>query len=75
MFFNAEGTDYVEEDPWTIENRCFTFEQSVIACVAAPSDCVQFQYDDSAINHESKLLIPYEGFSIRFKVDNENDEL
>lgn len=75
VFFNAEGTDYVEEAPCTIENRCFTFEQSVIDYVAAPADCVQFQYDDPTINHESELLIPCEGFSIRFKVDNEEDEL
>lgn len=74
VYFNAKGTEYVEADPWTIGTRCFTFEQSVISCVAAPSDCVQFQYDDPTINHESELLIPYEGFSIRFKVDSEEDE-
>ena len=75
VFFNAEGSNYVDSNAWMIENRCFTFEQSVIACVAAPSDCVQFEYDNSTINHESELLIPYEGFSIRFNVENESDEL
>ena len=40
VFFNAKGADYVGTDSWTIGTRCFTFEQSVISCVAAPSDCV-----------------------------------
>jgi len=69
VFFNAEGTDYVNPDAWTIETTCFAFEQFVISCVAAPSDCIQFQYDDAIINHNSALLVPYEWFSIRYKVD------
>ena len=74
VFFNADGSDYVNTDERMIENRCFTFEQSVISCIAAPSDCVQFQYDNSSITNESELLIPYNGFTIRFKVDKEGTE-
>ena len=69
VFCNKDGSGYVEGDGWIIDISCLTFEQSVISYVAAPTDCVQFRYDDPTITQESKILIPFDGFSIRFKMD------
>ena len=37
-----------------------------MSCIAAPIDYVRFQYDDPSVDHESMMLLPYNGFSIRY---------
>lgn len=71
---NYEGSGRIDTDEYQVEARCFDFEQSAIACVAAPVDCVQFQYEDSTINHESIFLIPFDSFSFRFETSVVDDD-
>lgn len=73
VLFNGAGDERIDNDVFRMDTRCFTFEQSLIACVVAPADCVVFQYDDPAISHESVLLTPFDGFTIRFEAEVEND--
>lgn len=75
VFYNNDGSKPVDRQGYKAEERCFAFEQSVIACVAAPVDCIQFQYDNPATNNESVLLVPYDGFSIRFESNFEADTI
>lgn len=75
VLYNRSGSGKIDEDDHRVKTRCFTFEQSAITCIAAPVDCVRFQYDNHAINHESVLLVPYDGFSIRFEPSGEDDEM
>lgn len=71
---NNNGSELIDTADFKAETRCFAFEQSATACVAAPADCVRFQYEDSAISHESILLIPLDGFSFRFETNTEDIE-
>ncbi len=66
VFFNWDGSDKVNNDADKEKRQCFSFEQSVVESIAAPRDCVRFQYD-SSIEQESFLLVPQTGFRIRFE--------
>lgn len=71
VLYDNSGQFPVDGSSLFIENRCFTFEQTVILKIAAPADCVRFQYDNAEINNESTVLVPFEGFSIRFSPDTQ----
>ena len=58
------------KDKW----RCFSFKQFIAEHIAAPLDCVKFKYDDLSINSESFLIVPYDGFSIRFDTFATNED-
>lgn len=74
VFYNRDGSDKVNDDDFKDKWRCFSFEQFIAECIAAPLDCVKFQYDDFSINSESFLIVPYNGFSIRFDTFATNED-
>lgn len=66
VLYSYNGLERIDKDDCIYGARCYTFEQSLVSCIAAPIDYVRFQYDDPSVDHESMMLLPYNGFSIRY---------
>lgn len=74
VFYDNKGLEPIKGDAWLNECKCFDFEQAVIQCIAAPTDYVQFQYNDPAVSHETTMLLPWEGFSVRFSSQPDKED-
>ena len=67
VMYNRLGTEKFTLDDCEAEIRRFTFEQYITSSVAAPNDCVKFQYSSTEITNETFVMLPYEGLSIRYQ--------
>ena len=47
----------------------------LVACIAAPIDCVRFEYDSTYIDHETMFFLPYYEFCIRYDPIETNEDM
>ncbi|MBR0162975.1 MAG: caspase family protein [Oscillospiraceae bacterium] len=65
ILFEKGGSEKLTGKEYSCEVPCNEFEQRIASILAAPLDCVRFQYD-APVRQESTLLIPYNGFCIQY---------
>ena len=75
VFYNRDVLNQIDNDSYLYSFRCYKFEQMLVACIAAPIDCVRFEYDSTYIDHETMFFLPYYEFCIRYDPIETNEDM